>query len=143
MPTITSYSPATGCTGTTITINGTNFASGATTVTVNGITATAVTFVSSSQITVVQPAGVTGTGNIVVTIAGPCSATSSSTFSLLAVPAQPSAITGTANPEVGATAQAYSVTNVAGVTYTWSFPSGWTITSGQGTNSVQVTVLLI
>jgi len=54
-------------------------------------------------------------------------------------PAQPSAITGTLNPEVGSS-QTYSVTNVSGVTYTWSFPSGWSITNGQGTNSVTVTV---
>jgi hypothetical protein len=55
------------------------------------------------------------------------------------VPAQPSAITGTLNPEIG-TSQVYSVTNVSGVTYTWSFPATWNITAGQGTNSVTVTV---
>lgn len=54
-------------------------------------------------------------------------------------PAQPSVISGTTNPEPG-TSQVYSVTNVAGVTYAWSFPSGWTITGGQGTSSVTVTV---
>lgn len=59
--------------------------------------------------------------------------------SLAPPPSQPSAISGLTNPEVGSS-QAYSVTNVAGVTYTWSFPSGWTITGGQGTNSATVTV---
>ncbi len=54
-------------------------------------------------------------------------------------PAQPSVITGTLNAEPG-TSQTYSVTNVSGVTYTWSFPATWTITAGQGTNSVTVTV---
>ena len=54
-------------------------------------------------------------------------------------PVQPSSITGTLNPEPGAS-QVYSVTNVSGVTYTWLFPSGWNITAGQGTNSVTVTV---
>ena len=55
-------------------------------------------------------------------------------------PAQPSTITGTLDPIPGATGQTYSVTNVSGVTYTWSVPSGWTITAGQGTNSITVTV---
>lgn len=55
------------------------------------------------------------------------------------LPAQPSAITGTLNPVPGST-QTYSVSNVSGVTYTWSFPSGWSINSGQGSNSVSVTV---
>ena len=62
----------------------------------------------------------------------------SQTFSFTA-PAQPSAITGTLNPEIG-TSQTYFVTNVSDVTYTWSFPASWSITGGQGTNSVIVTV---
>jgi uncharacterized protein (TIGR02145 family) len=33
----------------------------------------------------------------------------------------------------------YSVTNVSGVTYTWSLPSGWSITAGQNSNSITVT----
>ena len=54
-------------------------------------------------------------------------------------PAQPSSIVGTLDPEVGAT-ETYSVTNVSGVSYAWSFPSGWVVNSGAGTNSVSVTV---
>jgi hypothetical protein len=55
------------------------------------------------------------------------------------LPAQPSAITG--NITVCQTSsQIYSVTNVAGVTYTWTFPTGWTQTAGGLTNSVTVTV---
>jgi hypothetical protein len=61
------------------------------------------------------------------------------TFTVTCTPNQPSAIVGTLNAEVGAT-QTYSVTNVAGVSYAWSFPTGWGINSGQGTNSVTVTV---
>jgi hypothetical protein len=55
------------------------------------------------------------------------------------VPAQPSAITGNNNPCQGITGLTYSVTNVAGVTYTWTVPADWTITAGQGTNSITVT----
>ncbi len=54
-------------------------------------------------------------------------------------PAQPSAITGNTNPCSSATGLVYSVTNVGGVTYNWSVPTGWTITSGSGTNSITVT----
>ncbi|MPM10003.1 hypothetical protein SDC9_56327 [bioreactor metagenome] len=51
---------------------------------------------------------------------------------------QPSDITGVSAP-CSNSSQNYSVINVAGITYTWMFPSGWTINSGQGTNSVNVT----
>jgi hypothetical protein len=55
------------------------------------------------------------------------------------VPAQPSAITGSDNACQGSN-QTYSVTNVSGVTYTWSLPDGSTITAGQGTNSITATI---
>lgn len=51
--------------------------------------------------------------------------------------AQPSAITGN-SPVCEGSNQTYSVTNVAGVTYNWTFPADWIIVSGNGTNSVQV-----
>ena len=54
------------------------------------------------------------------------------------VPTQPSTITGNASPCVG-TSQTYSVTNVSGTDYAWTFPSGWTQTAGGTTNSVTVT----
>ena len=46
-------------------------------------------------------------------------------------------ITGSTTPCQG-TSQVYSVVNVPGVTYTWTFPSGWIQTSGGTTNSVAV-----
>jgi hypothetical protein len=55
------------------------------------------------------------------------------------VPAQPSVITGSLTPDIAST-QTYSVTNVSGVSYAWTVPSGWVINSGQGTNSISVTV---
>ena len=54
-------------------------------------------------------------------------------------PAQPSAITGNATPCQGSS-QVYSVTNVTGISYTWTVPSTWTITAGQGSNSITATV---
>jgi hypothetical protein len=57
----------------------------------------------------------------------------------LAPPAQPSAIFGSATPCIGGV-YTYTVNNVPGVTYTWQFPAGWVINSGETTNSVEVTV---
>ncbi|PKO97837.1 MAG: hypothetical protein CVU14_09230, partial [Bacteroidetes bacterium HGW-Bacteroidetes-9] len=37
------------------------------------------------------------------------------------------------------TTHTYSVTAVSGVTYLWTVPAGWSINSGQGTNSIDVT----
>ena len=69
-----------------------------------------------------------------------CSASSSTAaVNIITVPGQPSAITGSATPCQGSS-QAYSVTNVSGVIYTWAFPSGWTQTAGGTTNAVTVTV---
>lgn len=62
------------------------------------------------------------------------------TFTVLAVPAQPSTIVA-ADPIVCAnqTGAGYSVTNVSGTTYTWVITSGsGNIASGQGTNAVTV-----
>ena len=53
--------------------------------------------------------------------------------------AQPSVIIGLTNP-VSGTSQIYSVVNVAGVTYTWTFPSDWTQTAGGNTNSITLSV---
>ncbi|MBN2486561.1 MAG: SprB repeat-containing protein, partial [Bacteroidales bacterium] len=75
-------------------------------------------------------------------VSGTCSPDATSDAALLTVntvPDQPSVITGDNDACQGST-ETYSVTNVAGVTYTWAVPGDWTITSGQGTNSITVTV---
>jgi hypothetical protein len=72
----------------------------------------------------IGPARWVGIDNIV--ISGDCT------------PLQPSVITGSATPCLGST-QTYSVTNVSGVTYNWTFPTGWAQTAGGTTNSVTVT----
>ena len=58
-PTIGSFTPSNGAAGTTVTINGTNFVSGGTTVKFNTTAASSVTFVSTSQIKAVVAAGTT------------------------------------------------------------------------------------
>jgi len=52
-------------------------------------------------------------------------------------PAQPSTIVGATGLCANSMGIAYSVTNVPGVTYTWSITgAGWSIASGQGTSSI-------
>jgi len=82
-----------------------------------------------------------GSGNVSVTPSNVCGNGTASTLAVTttAVPAQPSVITGATTPCQG-TSQVYSVTNVAGVTYNWTFPAGWTQTAGGTTNSITVTV---
>ena len=74
-PTITSFTPTTGATGTTVTITGTNF-TGATAVSFGGTVATSFTIVSATSITAVVATGTTGT--IAVTTAGGTTTSSSS-----------------------------------------------------------------
>ncbi|KAF0197149.1 MAG: hypothetical protein FD166_2108 [Bacteroidetes bacterium] len=54
-------------------------------------------------------------------------------------PSQPSTIAGNPTPCENSTDQNYTVTNVSGITYTWTVPVGWTITAGQNSNSILVT----
>jgi len=82
-PTITSFSPTSGGTGTSVTITGTNF-TGATAVTFGGTNASSFTVDSATQITAIVAAGTTGT--VAVTTPGG-SATSSGSFTYGAVPA--------------------------------------------------------
>jgi len=79
-------------------------------------------------------------GNVTVTPSNVCGNGTASNLavSVLTIPSQPGTISGSATPCTGSSVT-YSVANVSGVTYTWSFPADWVITSGQGTNSVSVT----
>jgi uncharacterized protein (TIGR03437 family) len=73
-PTITSIAPVRGPVGTVVTINGSGFGvqADARTVTFNGVTATAITYVSDSQITAAVPANAS-TGDVIVTVNGTAS----------------------------------------------------------------------
>ena len=84
----------------------------------------------------------TGSATISVGIFNPCGEAGPSrtlAVSTSAKPAQPSAITGGAVVCQNQAGVAYSVTNVANVTYTWTRPSGWTQTAGGTTNAITVT----
>ncbi len=67
-----------------------------------------------------------------------CSA-KSITVTKSASAAKPSAITGPVTNVCKGANLVYSVTAVAGVTYAWTVPTGATVTSGAGTNSIKVT----
>jgi hypothetical protein len=56
-------------------------------------------------------------------------------------PATPGAISGTTPQTAAATGQTYSISAVTDASsYTWTVPDGWTITDGQGTITITVTV---
>ena len=58
---------------------------------------------------------------------------------LPATPAVPGTITGTTSQCPGLTGQVYSISSVLNASiYTWSVPAGWSITSGQGSTSINV-----
>ncbi len=86
--------------------------------------------------------GTQGLGDINVEPSNSCGngPSSSLTVNVSDVPSQPSTITGASNECLGATGETYSVTNVTGASYAWTVPADWTITAGQGTNSITVTV---
>ncbi len=82
-------------------------------------------------------------GNISVSAGNSCGTSSANTLAVTVspgTPAQPGAISGTAAQCPGLTNQTYSISAVANATtYTWTVPAGWTITSGAGTTSINVT----
>ncbi len=60
-----------------------------------------------------------------------------SNVNLCASPVKPGNITGPAVVCIGTTNSTYSIPAVPGATgYTWSVPTGWTVISGQNTNSI-------
>ncbi|MEI6765154.1 MAG: right-handed parallel beta-helix repeat-containing protein [Bacteroidota bacterium] len=85
----------------------------------------------------------TAGGSICVTATNSCGTTSvSSCFSISinSTVAIPGTISGNASVCSGLAGEVYSVQPVNGaVSYTWSTPTGWTITSGQGSNTITVT----
>jgi len=81
----------------------------------------------------------TADGSVCVTAYNACGASSASctAITLSSVPAQPSVITGTTPVCQGNNGVAYSVTNVGGVTYTWTYSgTGYTQASGGTTNAI-------
>ena len=79
----------------------------------------------------------TTNGNVCVTASNACGTSAAACITITLTPAQPSAITGITPVCQGTNAVAYSVVNVAGVTYTWSYSgTGFIQASGGTTNSI-------
>ncbi len=142
LPTASAGGSQTICQNGTATVSGASSSNGTILWTENGvgsITAGATTLTP----TYTPAAGDVGnTVTLTMTVSNsPCTpATATYSVTVNPIPAQPSAITGVTTVDACVlTSQTYSVTNVPGTTYTWSVPSGWAITAGQGTSSITVT----
>ncbi|KAA9338873.1 hypothetical protein [Adhaeribacter soli] len=85
-------------------------------------------------------AGITG-GNISVAAANACtsSAVTSTTVSLEPLVSVSSSISGNVNPCPGST-QTYQINATNAATFTWTVPNGYTLLSGQGTNTVTILI---
>ncbi len=83
----------------------------------------------------------TTAGNIAVAAVNGCGSTQPRTYAVspsTAPPTQPASISGNSGPCIGVSAT-YSVSAISGVnSYSWTVPTGWTITNGQGTNTITV-----
>ena len=78
-------------------------------------------------------------GTLSVTGSNACGSGTSQTLAITvnSIPSQPSVITGAGTVCQGQSGVAFSVTNVTGVSYTWSYSgTGFTIGSGSGTSSI-------
>jgi phosphatidylinositol-3-phosphatase len=133
-PIISSLSPTSGpaAGGTTVTISGTGFATGAT-VSFGGTAASNVNIVGSTTITAVTPAHASGQVNVVVINPGGQSATSTNGFTYAAAQTQPPTVTSV-TPASGTTAGGTSIT-ISGS----GFAAGATVAVG-GTSATNVVV---
>jgi hypothetical protein len=98
-----------------------------------------ITVNTGTSITMTVPAGFVS-GTLSVIAVNGCGNSVARTLALSGVPKAPASISGPSSVCPSATGLVFSTPVVAGVTsYTWTVPSGATITAGQGTNSIEVT----
>jgi len=96
----------------------------------------------SNSITVNYASNATS-GNLSVTPSNACGngPAASIPITVNALPAQPGSISGLNSQTPNATNQIYNINTVPGATsYNWTVPNGWSISSGQGTTQIGVTV---
>ena len=113
----------------------------ATGVTYNWTVPTGSTIISGAGTNMVRIKFGNTSGNVTVTPVNSCgSGTAQSIYItvLTTTPGMPDPIAGVAAPCIGSS-KTYSITDL-GFIYSWVVPTGWTITSGQGTASITVTV---
>jgi len=121
-PTVASVSPASGPTagGTTVTIDGMNFANGAT-VTIGGVPATGITVVNPTTITAIAPAHAAGASTVVITNPDTQSGAGVNGFTYIAPAPVIASVTPGSGPTTGGT-----VLNIGGS----AFVSGAAVTVG-------------
>jgi hypothetical protein len=126
-PSVSSISPSNGPTtgGTAVTINGSNFQSGAN-VSFGGANSTAVTFISASQLNALSPAG-SGTVSIAVTNTGGASGSLSGAFTYTASSGGGGGSSGSGG---GVSSGQGLLTGMTASSYTT--PSGWTLVEAVG-----------
>ena len=129
-PTLTAVDPAVGATtgGTVLKLTGTKLVSGAT-VTVGGVAATGVAWVSATELTVTAPAHAAGLVDIVVTNPDSQSATLTAKFTYAVAPTLSAVVPSSGTSEGG------TLVTIAGS----GFASGATVSFG-GTAATEVTV---
>lgn len=114
-PTVTSISPSSGPVvgGTFVTITGSNFVTGGTTVTFGGNAAVGMTVVNSTTITASTPAHAAGAVSVVVTTAG---GSNSTTFTYIQPAPTVTSISPDTGPTTGGTIVTITGTNLNGAT---------------------------
>ena len=142
-PAATSVSPTSGPTtgGTTITVTGSAFVSGAT-VRVNGVAATGVTFLSATQVRAVTPAGTAGARSVLVTNPDGQASTLANAFTYTTPTPSPTltAITPATGSTAGGTAVTLTGTNfAAGATVTINGTAATSVVIVSATSMTAVT----
>jgi hypothetical protein len=98
--------------------------------------------VTTSTLTITNPAaGLNGTQYHCL-VTGSCGdvTSNSATLTVNAIPSVPGIITGTSTQCPSQTGQTYSIAAVTGATsYTWTVPTGWSVTAGAGSTGITVT----
>ncbi len=111
---------------------------------------TSYTWTAPANATVVSGQGTTSaslsfgaaftTGSVSITASNCIGTSAAKTLALYSKPGTPASIAGAINGVCGGTTGTYSCPAVTGATsYVWTVPAGWTINSGQGTNSISLT----
>jgi LruC domain-containing protein len=139
-PTLSINNPLTNITHTT---TGATGIANAGTTGANGLPAGVAASWNNNTITIYGTPSAVGTYNYSIPLSGGCgSVNATGTITVnSATPATPGTISGTATQCAGLTSQTYSIAAVTNATsYTWTVPTGWSITGGTGTNSITVTV---
>ena len=94
---------------------------------------------TGTSITVSIPTTTFSTATLSVAAQNDCGNGTVRTLTLSALPATPTAIAGSNSVCPSASGLVYSTPAVSGVSYTWTVPTGASITAGQGTSSIEVT----